>query len=505
MLAKNSLKYGIQRRLVYGMFVRNSGTASARASAQEIKPFEEIPGPRVLPILGTLWKYFTGDQPFEIQRKCFEEYGPIYRDVIGDRVLIQLSDANIFRSIFQAEGKIPMRPWVDCWKRYRERRKYCIGITNQNGDEWYKTRRALAPKMLRPKEVKDNTDNFNAVNLDMVRALRKDRNENNEILDFGPQINRWSTESIGTYVFDTRIGLYDDPPNEDALTLIENVRAFITETGKLESVVPLYKYVDTPSWKRFCDAQDKTIAIGEKYVNRKIKQINEEMIEDGELNIEGPVPVLTHLLSRKELTPHEVTINACEVLFGGVDTTATMVTWILFNVTNHPDVQERLHQEIVSVLEPGQLPTFALLQKMPFLKACVKESLRLFPPVHYLGRIVMEDTVLCGYEIPTGTTVMMNFYATSRSEEYFDDPLEYKPERWLRSESDKFNPFLSLPFGHGARMCIGRRVAEGEVYLLMALLFREFKVEYIGEPIKATFRFFLTPDKPLKVRFIDRV
>ena len=53
-----------------------------------------------------------------------------------------------------------------------------------------------------------------------------------------------------------------------------------------------------------------------------------------------------------------------------------MVTWILFNVTNHQDVQERLHQEITSVLEPGQLPTFPLLQKMPFLKACVKESLR---------------------------------------------------------------------------------------------------------------------------------
>ena len=64
----------------------------------------------------------------------------------------------------------------------------------RNGDEWYKTRRALAPKMLRPKEVKDNTDSFNAVNLDMVKALRQDRNENNEILDFGPQINRWSTE-----------------------------------------------------------------------------------------------------------------------------------------------------------------------------------------------------------------------------------------------------------------------------------------------------------------------
>ena len=97
--------------------------------------------------------------------------------------------------------------------------------------------------------------------------------------------------------------MYDDPPNEDALSLIENVRAFITETGKLESVVPLYKYIDTPSWKRFCNAQDKTIAIGQKFVNRKLKLLNEQMSEDGELNIEGMDEIECNLLPLSPRSP----------------------------------------------------------------------------------------------------------------------------------------------------------------------------------------------------------
>lgn len=88
-------------------------------------------------------------------------------------------------------------------------------------------------------------------------------------------------------MFDSRVGLFEDPPNRDALALIKGVQAFITETGSLEYLFPLYKYISTPAWKRFSAAQDTVYAVGKKFIHKKIEQLKHEMDENGNLNVEG--------------------------------------------------------------------------------------------------------------------------------------------------------------------------------------------------------------------------
>lgn len=120
------------------------------------------------------------------------------------------------------------------------------------------------------------------------------------------------------------------------------------------------------------------------------------------------------------------------------------------------------------------------------------------------GRILSQDVVLSGYHVPPGTIVVYSNYLSGLSDELFKCPLEFRPERWLNEDLGRAHPFATLPFGVGPRMCIGRRIAEAEIYLLATKLVQRFVLEYHGEPVNMKFRLLCVPDKPLKIKFIDR-
>lgn len=154
---------------------------------------------------------------------------------------------------------------------------------------------------------------------------------------------------------------------------------------------------------------------------------------------------------------------------------------------------------------------------MPYLKACVKESLRMYPLTIGNTRVPINDVVLSGYRIPKGTQVIMISTSLMRDETHYPRCNEYLPERWLRSSENSSDavtncphalkassPFIYLPFGFGTRSCIGRRISEMELEMGIARLIRNFHVEY-NYPTENAFRSALInlPNIPLKFKFID--
>ena len=133
---------------------------------------------------------------------------------------------------------------------------------------------------------------------------------------------------------------------------------------------------------------------------------------------------------------------------------------------------------------------FEASQQSSMLKGCIKEALRLYPVATFLTRILPEDSVIGNFKIPakvelvisTGrsikklffqkTLVLLSLYSSGRNEKYFSNPSAFNPERWDRilAKHDSNlvkDPFASLPFGHGKRACIGRRLAEAQMYTLL--------------------------------------
>ena len=186
-------------------------------------------------------------------------------------------------------------------------------------------------------------------------------------------------------------------------------------------------------------------------------------------------------------------------------------------MAQNPDKQQKLREEIMRVL-PQKDSEFTedSLNNMQYLRACIKESLRIYPVVEGNGRVVQTDVVLSGYKVPKKTFVLTNPIQFFFNEAHFSQPKQFIPERWLRSSDEKAkedqcphatkskNPFVYLPFGFGPRMCIGRRIAELELELGAARLLRNFNVEF-KHPIEKPFKPALinVPNIPLKFTFTD--
>jgi len=190
----------------------------------------------------------------------------------------------------------------------------------------------------------------------------------------------------------------------------------------------------------------------------------------------------------------------------GIDTTGTTGTFLLYHLAENPDKQEKLYQEICDVIGPDGNMTEAALVKMKFLKACQTESQRMLPAIFGGSRRIQEDIVIGGYEIPKGTILLRAGSVSSNDAANFENPDKFLPERWLRNSKERHSAdsFANIPFGHGARSCIGRRFAQLELYMMTVKIVQRFRMEYSGDRIGLKTMFLSLPDKPVSIKFTPR-
>ncbi|ESW24308.1 hypothetical protein PHAVU_004G119200 [Phaseolus vulgaris] len=164
-------------------------------------------------------------------------------------------------------------------------------------------------------------------------------------------------------------------------------------------------------------------------------------------------------------------------MFGaGTDTTLAVLEWAMTELLRHPNVMQKLQDEVRSVARAKNHVTEEDLSDMPYLKAVIKEILRLHPPSPILiPRESMQDTKVMGYDIAIGTQVLVNAWAISTDPLYWDQPLEFQPERFLNSSIDiKGHDFQLIPFGAGRRGCPGIAFAMVVNELVLANIVHQF-------------------------------
>nr|KAF6268237.1 cytochrome P450 family 27 subfamily A member 1 [Pipistrellus kuhlii] len=200
-----------------------------------------------------------------------------------------------------------------------------------------------------------------------------------------------------------------------------------------------------------------------------------------------------------------------ELLMAGVDTTSNTLTWALYHLSKSPHVQEALHEEVVGVVPAGQAPRHKDFAHMPLLKAVLKETLRLYPVVPINSRVIVEKEIeVGGFLFPRNTQFVLCHYVVSRDPSIFPEPESFQPHRWLKkSQPDTLgvqHPFGSVPFGYGVRACLGRRIAELEMQLLLARLMQQYKVVLAPETgeVRSVARIVLVPNKNVGLRFLQR-
>ena len=176
-------------------------------------------------------------------------------------------------------------------------------------------------------------------------------------------------------------------------------------------------------------------------------------------------------LSSKEILDEVETF-----LFAGHDTTSSGISWILYNLARHPEIQAKVQKEVDTVLEKRENNRIQWddVSELPYLTRCIKESLRLHPALPIIGREIKHPLQIDDKLVPVGTHLDVNIWNLHHNPEVWEEPMKYDPDRFLPEKMAKMDSHAFMPFSAGPRNCIGQVFAMNEMKTTTARILREF-------------------------------
>lgn len=167
------------------------------------------------------------------------------------------------------------------------------------------------------------------------------------------------------------------------------------------------------------------------------------------------------------------------MLIAGHDTVTALMAWTLYLLGRHPEAQERARAEVDTVLGDAP-PTYEASEELEYLDRVIKESLRLYPPIHVGTRRALEDLTFDGYQLPQGNRVLYSIYLTHRDPQQWQNPDSFDPDRFIQRRGQRtVVPYSYVPFGGGPRNCIGALYGQVEARIVLARLLQtiDFRLE----------------------------
>ncbi|XP_041845135.1 cytochrome P450 11B, mitochondrial [Melanotaenia boesemani] len=485
----------------------------------QVRSFEEIPhtGRNGWINLVKFWRENRFQTLHKHMERTFNALGPIYRETVGTLSSVNILLPSDISELFKSEGLHPRRMTLQPWATHREIRKHSKGIFLKNGEEWRADRLQLNKEVMMTDAVKRFLPLLDEVAKDFCRMLqarvekegRGEEGKRGLTIDPSPDLFRFALEASCHVLYGERIGLFSSSPSLESQKFIWAVERMLTTTPPLLYLPPrLLVRIGAPLWTQHATAWDHIFSHAEARIQKSYQRLSSSQ---GQRSVAGPAGgkytgVLGQLMEKGKLSLDLIKANITELMAGGVDTTAVPLQFALFELGRNPEVQDRVRQQVrTSWAQAGGDPQKAL-QGAPLLKGTVKEVLRLYPVGITVQRYPVRDIVLQNYHIPAGTLVQACLYPMGRSAQVFEDPLRFEPGRWSTSREDSRRGegagFRSLAFGFGARQCVGRRIAENEMQLLLMHILLSFHLNVpSSEDLKTALTLILQPETQPKITF----
>lgn len=192
------------------------------------------------------------------------------------------------------------------------------------------------------------------------------------------------------------------------------------------------------------------------------------------------------------------------LVVAGHETTASGLNWTWYLLSQHPEVEARLHAELDAVAD-DPAPDLARMERLAYTQQVINEALRLYPPGWLLSRRTVQPDVLSGYEIPAGTNVLLPLYLLHRHPRYWKDPDAFLPERFAPEHEAQRPRFAYMPFAAGPRHCIGETFALYEMLMHLHRIARHFRLVHVpDQPIELEAQINLRTRHPLHMRLERR-
>ena len=229
-------------------------------------------------------------------------------------------------------------------------------------------------------------------------------------------------------------------------------------------IAPTYalKYFPTPRNLRYL------------WATHRLDQVIYRIIGQRRANGQLGADLLSMLLQARDedgrpMSDRQVRDEVVTLIFTGSETVALTLSYAWYLLAQHPEVQAGLADELGEVLG-GRTPTLEDLPKLTYTEKIIKEALRLYPPVWAFVREAVRPVEIGGYTLPAKTTLVLSQWVVHRDTRFYDQPHEFRPERWTEEFEKQLPKFAYFPFGGGQRTCIGASFAKMETTLVLAAM-----------------------------------
>ncbi|XP_032930153.1 cytochrome P450 3A9-like [Catharus ustulatus] len=465
-----------------------------------------IPGPKPLPFFGTCLEYRKG--VLEYDNECFKKYGKVWGIYDGRQPVLAVTDPQIIKSVLVK----------DCYTVFTNRRRFdLVGVLRNavslaEDEHWKRLRTVLSPTFTsgKLKEMFPIMKHYGEV---LVKNVQKQVKEGNSIA-VKDIFGSFSLDVVTSTSFGVNIDSMNNPKDPFVREMKKLVKFdFFDPIFILSFVFPFLIPVMAKMNVSFFpkDAVDFFMRSVAKIKQDREKELHKGRVDFLQLMIESQRSGsqgnngVNH--SDKALTDIEVLAQAFIFIFAGYEPTSNSLGYLAYELALHPDVQEKLLQEIDTVL-PNKAPlTYEALMKLEYLDMTLNESLRMYPLGGRIERTCKKDVEINGVTIPKGVIVTIPPYVLHRDPDYWHNPDEFRPERFSKENKDSIDPYTYLPFGAGPRNCLGMRFALLTVKVAMASLLQHFTFQTCKEtqiPIKLSSAGLLTPEKPIILKMVPR-
>nr|VDD51612.1 unnamed protein product [Brassica oleracea] len=470
------------------------------------------PDPNFLPFLGTLrWlrQGFTGLNIY--LRSVHHRLGPIISLRVSSRPAIFVANGSLAHQALVLNGAVfADRPPAAPTSKITSSNQHVI-TSGIYGATWRTLRRNLTSEILHPSRVRSYSHARRWVLEILSDRFRKHGSEEPIVV-----VDHFHYAMFALLA----LMCFGDKLDEEQIKEVGYVQRRMLLNFSRFNILNLFPkltiLIYKSKWEEFLQIRREQEDVLLPLIRARRKIIEEERKEENKDYVQSYVDTLLDLElpdEKRKLNENEIVSLCSEFLNGGTDTTATTLQWIMANLVKNPEIQERLYQEIKGVVtgEEAKEIEEEEAHKMPYLKAVVLEGLRRHPPGHMvLPHSVTEDTVLGGYKIPKKGTVNFMVAEIGRDPAVWDEPMAFKPERFLGEESVDITGsrgIKMMPFGAGRRICPGIGLAILHLEYYVANMVREFEwkeVKGCEVDLAEKVEFTVVMKHPLKARAVPR-
>ncbi|XP_071808402.1 cytochrome P450 4V2-like [Asterias amurensis] len=445
---------------------------------------KEIPGPPALPIVGNAHLFDRDPAKFYQQVLQFcRDYPKVFRIMLGPTCMIAIHNAKDAEVLFNSTKHITksfvydfLHPWLGA------------GLLTSKGSKWFHRRKLLTPTF-----HFSILNNFRVVFNEKADILARKLSTmaDGRAFNIFPIITQCSLDIICETAMGKNIHAQENEKSEYVQSVIK-MSELIQERQKypwywfdgLYSVLPSGKE-HARCLKVLHDATSSVIKErNSKFSELYPRGIDEQSVEEPKKRRLAFLDLLLHMhRDDNSFTFEDIREEVDTFMFEGHDTTAAGASWCLYLLGRHPEIQQRVHEELDEVFGDNDEPaTSDQLQSLLYLTRVLKETLRIYPSVPFIGRTLEEDCVIGGYKLPKGVNAIALITGLHRDPEVFPNPEEFDPDRFLPENCVNRHAYAYVPFSAGARNCIGQRFAMMEEKVMVSAVLRRFNIQSLQTP-----------------------